>query len=94
MDTTFDTLKIYERLKAADLPDKAAKEIAEVFKETIDENVTTKRDLKELENLLKQDLKEFELRLKHDLTVRMGKMLAWQTGVFIAVVAALMKLIK
>jgi len=90
MDATFDTLKVYERLKAADLPEKAAKEIAEVFKDTIDEKLATKRDLKELETALKQNLKELELKL----TVRMGKLLAWQTGVFIAAVAAMIKLIK
>lgn len=49
MDAAIDTLKIYERLKAADLSDKAAKEIAEVLKETIDSSLATKHDLKELE---------------------------------------------
>lgn len=44
-----DTLKIYERLKNADLNEKAAREIAEVLQETIESNLATKRDLKELE---------------------------------------------
>jgi hypothetical protein len=44
-----DTLKIYERLKNADLNEKAAREIAEVLRETIESNLATKRDLKELE---------------------------------------------
>ncbi|MBF0464812.1 MAG: hypothetical protein HQK88_08755 [Nitrospirae bacterium] len=34
MSTAIDTLKIYERLRKANLGDEAAKEIAEVFKET------------------------------------------------------------
>ena len=46
MDTMIDTLRIYERLKSADLPDKAAKEIAEVFRETIEDRLVTKKDLK------------------------------------------------
>ncbi|MBI5142488.1 MAG: DUF1640 domain-containing protein [Nitrospirae bacterium] len=49
MYVLIDTLKIYERLKDADLPDKAAKEITEVFKDIIENNLATKRDLKELE---------------------------------------------
>ena len=43
MDTMIDTLRIYERLKGADLPDKAAKEIAEVFRETIEDRLVTKK---------------------------------------------------
>lgn len=38
-----DTLKIYERLKKAELPDKAAKELAEIFKETINEQPTIRK---------------------------------------------------
>lgn len=77
MDTPLDTLKIYERLKSADLTDKAAKEIAEVFKDIIETNLATKKDLKEL-----------ELRLKHDLTVRMGAIVT--AGV--AAIAVIVKL--
>jgi hypothetical protein len=49
MDVLIDTLKIYERLKDAELTDKAAKEITEVFKDIIENNLATKRYLKELE---------------------------------------------
>ncbi|MBI4689501.1 MAG: hypothetical protein HY754_04420 [Nitrospirae bacterium] len=31
-----NTLNIYERFKKADLPDKTAKELAQIFKETFD----------------------------------------------------------
>ncbi len=52
MSTAVDTLKIYERLKAANLDDKAAKEIAEVFREAetarLDE-LATKADIARLE---------------------------------------------
>jgi hypothetical protein len=35
MVATIDTLKMFERLKGADLSDKAAKEISEIFKEAV-----------------------------------------------------------
>ena len=79
METTFDTLKIYERLKNADLHDKAAREIAEVIGETIEERLVTKE-------YLDFRLRELELRL----TVKLGTIMA--AG--IAVIVALMKLIK
>jgi ribosomal protein S13 len=45
MEVIIDTLKIYERLKAADLPEKASKEIAEVIRETVSDNLVTKQYL-------------------------------------------------
>lgn len=38
-----NTLKIYERLRSAELNNKAAKEIAEIFKETIDKQPTIRK---------------------------------------------------
>ncbi|MBF0564967.1 MAG: DUF1640 domain-containing protein [Nitrospirae bacterium] len=40
-----DTLKIYERLRAANLDEKAAKEIAEVIKDVVETNLVTKSAL-------------------------------------------------
>ena len=42
-----DTLRIYERLKVANLEESAAKEIAEIFKETTEDYLVTKNDLEE-----------------------------------------------
>ena len=82
MEAVIDTLKIYERLKAANLTDQAAKEIAEVFKEVISDQVVTRQHL---------DLKlsELELRLKHDLTIRMAAIVAGA----VAAIAAIVKLL-
>jgi hypothetical protein len=70
MSHTIDTLKIYERLRKTELPDAAAKEIAEVLKEAAEfgyEILATKEDLKRAEMALKEDLKRTELALKEDL---------------------------
>ena len=45
MDNTIDTLKIYERLKCANLDDSAAKEIAEVLNDVTKSHLVTKADL-------------------------------------------------
>lgn len=45
MDNTIDTLKIYERLKCANLDDLAAKEIAEVINDVAKSHLVTKADL-------------------------------------------------
>ncbi|MBI4842897.1 MAG: hypothetical protein HY809_01035 [Nitrospirae bacterium] len=79
MDTTLDTLKIFERLKAADLSDKAAREIAEVAKELSNEThkgIATKEDLTDIHT----KLKELEGEIK---------LLKWMLGVVIAGILSL-----
>ena len=98
METAFDTLKIYERLKGADLSDKAAKEIAEVFRETIEERLATKRDLKELEAATKRDLaeleKHFDLRLKELESSIKVDIIKWVAGMLVAQAALISALVK
>ncbi len=60
---SFDTLAYAKKLIAAGVPATQAEVQAEALKEIIDDNLATKRDLKEM-----------ELRLKYDLTVRFGIM--------------------
>ena len=56
MSAAIDTLTIYQRLKSANLVDKVAQEIAEVFKDVFKSNLVKKEDLKfELEKI-KADL--------------------------------------
>ena len=96
----FDTLAYAKKLIAAGVPAQQAEVQAEALSEIIDERLSTKIDLKEMEyalkvdfkekeNALKRDLKELELRLKYDLTLRLGAMLT--AG--IAIMAALIKLL-
>ena len=42
---SIDTLKIFERLKSADLSEKASREIAEVIRDVTETNLVTKYDL-------------------------------------------------
>ena len=70
----FDTHALVKELTEAGMPEALARSQARL----INEELATKRDLKEL-----------ELRLKHDLTVRLGLMMVIAVGV----VAALVKLL-
>ena len=61
--TQMDTLQIYQRLKKAKASEPLAKEMAEIFRETVEERLATKLDM----NLLQKDVKELEIRLQKDL---------------------------
>jgi hypothetical protein len=63
MPLAIDTLNIYSRLKATGLSEDSAKEIAEVFREMIEENLASKNDLKTTESNLTKDLKTTESNL-------------------------------
>ena len=63
MVAAMDTLNIYSRLKSSGLSEESAKEIAQVFRETIEANLATKNDLKTTESKLTNDLKTTESNL-------------------------------
>jgi len=81
MEAVLDTLKIYERLKNADLSEKAAKEITEVLKDT-EADVVTKQyfnlNLKELAT--KPEITEIKAELK---------LLKWMMGIILVGVVSL-----
>lgn len=88
----FDTLAYAKKFIAAGFTQQQAEAQAEALAEIIDERLATKqdilmlkKDMKELETLLRHDMKEMELRL----TIRLGAMMAAS----IAIVAALVKLL-
>lgn len=66
-ETPIDSLKIYHRLRAAKVEENAATEIASIFSDVIENNLTTKQDLKNTEIILRKDTKELETNLKHDM---------------------------
>lgn len=78
MTTAIDTLQLYERFKAANLDERAAKEIAAALREITENNLVTRQYL---------DIRLAEL--KADIIKWVAGMLVAQA----AVIAALVKLI-
>ena len=70
--TTFDTLGYFEKLKTAGVPEGQAKAQVEVIREIIEDKLTTKQDLKELE---------------YRLTIRFGSMIAAAVAILAALIA-------
>ena len=83
MPAAIDTLNIYSRLKSTGLSEESAKEIAEVFQETIEEKLATKNDLELVKNELKKEIAES----KAD-TIR------WVAGMLVAQAALIATLVK
>jgi len=92
----FDTHAYVKKLVTAGVSEAQAEVQAETLTELLDNNLATRRDLKELETSLKHDIKELEVSTQRDLkelemrlTIRLG---AIMTG-GIAIVATLVKLL-
>ncbi|BAT72077.1 conserved hypothetical protein [Thermosulfidibacter takaii ABI70S6] len=94
-----DTLSIYERLKKANLPDEAAREIAEVLNDAVEQRLFTKEyfdlKLKELESKMLEIKAELEGKIKETE----ARLIKWVVGVVLsvatvqtAIMALLMKL--
>ena len=71
-----DTLKIFERLKAANLNEQAAKEIAEVIREV---SLESQKEL-----ATKGDLRQLKIEIDGEL-----KLIKWMLGILIAGVISL-----
>ncbi|MGH8531567.1 MAG: hypothetical protein ACREV1_02275 [Gammaproteobacteria bacterium] len=63
----FDTLKFAKRLKEGGFTDQQAETLAQAEAEFIEQNLTTKRDLKDLEIALKRDIEELRGSVKRDI---------------------------
>ena len=74
----FDTHAFVKELTAAGMPEAQAEILARQQARLINEELVTKRDLK-----------EFESRLKHALTVRLGSMMVIAVGVVVPLVKLL-----
>lgn len=92
----FDTHAYVKKLQAAGFTEAQAEVQAEAIAELVNEQLATKRDLKDLETTLQRDLAELGTALKRDLkelelrlTVRLGAMFVAAVGV----VAVLVKLL-
>ena len=83
MEIAVDTLKIFERLKAANLNEEAAKEIAEVVREVSLESQkesVTKEDIAKLESKIIERITAMEEELK---------LIKWMLGILLAGVISL-----
>lgn len=83
---TVDTLKAYETLTAADMPEKQAKAMVAIVQELQEARLTdvaTKKDLEILRAELKADIEEVK-----------SSLVRWMFGFFIGQVAVLAGLIK
>ena len=67
MPLAIDTLRIYSRLKSTGLTEESAEEIAEIFRETVEENLASKKDLKTTESNLTKDIEAVRSELKKDI---------------------------
>jgi|LGVF01.1.fsa_nt_gb hypothetical protein len=67
MPVAIDTLNIYSRLKSTGLSEESAREIAEVFRETVEENLASKNDLKTTESNLTKYIESVRAELKKEI---------------------------
>ena len=64
---SFDTHTFVKRLTQAGMPEAQAEVLADSQAKLIDEKLSTKYDLKELETQLTHEMKEVETRLTHEM---------------------------
>ena len=87
----FDTLAYAKKLIAAGVPAQQAEVQAEAIAEIIEDRLSTKQDLKELEVALKYDILDLKLDMKEmeqRIIIKLGAMMAAS----IAIIAVLIKL--
>ena len=92
----FDTHLFVKRLTAAGMPEAQAEVLADEQTNLIENNLATKRDLKDLEVALKRDLKELEARLVGQIRESEMRLIKWLIPLLLgqaALVAALVKLL-
>ena len=91
---TFNTLFYAEKLQKAGFSQEQAKAQLEMITEVIENNLATKRDLKELEIELKQNMKELETNLKRDIKESEMKLKIWTGSIMVIAVGILATLQK
>ncbi|MDL1963904.1 MAG: CCDC90 family protein [Deltaproteobacteria bacterium] len=67
MPLAIDTLNIYRRLKSTGFTEESAREITEIFRETVEENLASKNDLKITESNLTKHIESIRSELKKDI---------------------------
>ncbi len=87
MDTVFDSLGYYERLKDVGVDEKAAKVHAETLRATIEGSLTTKQDLKELEYKFETKIE----KMKNEVIIKLGSVTVVCTTIAIGILAIILK---
>ena len=67
VNLAFDTHKYVKRLTTAGMPESQAEVIADEQRSLIEDQLATKRDIKELEAATKRDIKELEAATRQDI---------------------------
>ena len=94
MPLAIDTLNIYSRLKSTGLTEESAREIAEIFRETVEENLASKNDLKTTESNLTKYIESVRAELKKDIAESKAETIKWVAGMLVAQAALIATLVK
>lgn len=81
MDSTFDALAYFQKLRDCGVPDQQAKVQADALREALDNKLVTREYMREFMDMR---LRELESRLKYDLTIRLGGIVVACTTVLLA----------
>lgn len=77
---TFDTFEAMQNLQKAGIPEKQAKAMVGVLKDTVGEQVSSKADIARLEEKIETEIAKSELRM----TIRLGGIMVTGIGVMVA----------
>ncbi|PIE69410.1 MAG: DUF1640 domain-containing protein [Deltaproteobacteria bacterium] len=80
METTFDSLGYFKKLKDAGFSEDQAKVQTDALREVIDSSLATKRDLKDL-----------EYRLTYNLTLKLGGITVACSAIILALLPLILK---
>ncbi|MBF0338215.1 MAG: DUF1640 domain-containing protein [Nitrospirae bacterium] len=97
MDAAIDTLKIYDRLKNANLDKKAAREIAEVIKDVAESSLATKGDINKLQaeiEKLRIEMKAEVEKLRAEIERAKVDTLKWVAAMMVAQAGFIVTLMK
>ena len=92
-----DTLNIFERLKRAELPEPAAREISEIFREHFikqEKVLATKADLLVMGDQMRGEMSSLEARLRTDMAQIKADVIKWVAGMLVAQAALIAALVK
>ncbi len=92
METTFDSLGYFDKLKQAGVPEAQAKVQAEALKDVLDTSqhyLATKRDLEATKQELQRDIKELEYRLM----LKLGGIAVATAGICTAIILGLLPML-